>query len=213
MAEKTLADKVLRGFSIVKTEKAFIRVPRLKIANTNQKPLNKKTATKTKTDGIPVSSLISILIKSVVESSKGKRKEDVKSDGVKSYKAIKGDFADTNGGYGTISNGYGNAPQKSYIDYGKLFSYLGKFRAKNPYENMAEHSSSLNKASEDSFALISPEVMEKGKTYVRYFHPTVAMIDKTSLVPVAGMNSAEWEEFKNLMRFDPVLYLLKIKTA
>ena len=71
----------------------------------------------------------------------------------------------------------------------------------------------INKAMEDQgFSLIDKETMEKGANYIRYFNSKIP-IDKSSLVPIAGMNSAEWEQFKMFMRLDTAMYLLKISTS
>ncbi|MBI2658876.1 hypothetical protein HYX05_02110, partial [Candidatus Woesearchaeota archaeon] len=71
----------------------------------------------------------------------------------------------------------------------------------------------LNKAAESgSFALADKETMDKGARYVKYFNSKTP-IDKSSLVPIAGMNSAEWEQFKLWMRLDTVMYLLKTSTS
>lgn len=204
---KTLAEKILRDFSRIKLKKATIKVPRLKVGKQKLKSIPEED------DKLPVSSLINILVKNAVEKAKRERKEKVVEDD-KSYTVLKDerDFL-FNGGYGTVSKGYGSAPHKTYVDYGKLFSYLGKFKSQSPYENMTEHLGTLNKSSESgSFTLVDRETMEKGKFYVRYINSKIP-IDKTSLVPISGMNSAEWEEFKWFMRLDTAMYLLKISTS
>lgn len=204
---KTLADKISRSLSIVKLKTASVKVPKLKI--------RKERAAKPKKDeGMPISSIINILIKSAVEKAKKEGKDKpVEED--KSYKILKDERGLTfNGGYGSVSKGYGTTPHNSYVDYGKLFSYLGSFRAKQPYENMAEHLGNNNKALDDrGFVLVSSETMEKGKSYIRYFNSKVP-IAKNSLVPLApGMNSKDWEEFIWFMRLDTAMYLLKISTS
>lgn len=203
--KKTLTDKVLKNFSRVKLRKASVKVPRLRIKREN--------VSQKKDDSMPVSSIINILIKAAVEKAKKERKEkNLEED--KSYTILKEDRKLIfNGGYGTVSKGYGTAPHTSYVDYGKLFSYLGKFKSQSPYENMAEHVTITNKSLEDKgFTLIGTEAMEKGTFYIRYFNPK-GIIDKTSLVPLPGMNSAEWEQFKMWMRLDTAMYLLKISTS
>ena len=188
--------------SKVGTRKVPVKIPELK--------LRKKDFAQKKEDAIPVSLIINILIKSAIEKAKRERKEKKLED--KSYKIIKQErILMVNGGYGTVSKGYGSAPHNSYIDYEKLFSYLGKFKSKNPYENISDLGES-GKAESGSFALVDRETMEKGKTYIRYFNSKIP-IDKSSLVPMAGMDSAEWEQFKMWMRLDPVMYLLKISTS
>ena len=106
---------------------------------------------------------------------------------------------------------YGIMQSGSYVDYEKLFSYLGKFKATNPYFNnpLAEN----NNSSEHSVkaTLIDLEIMDKGAKYVKYFFPKTADFHSRlgSLVPVAGMSSGEWEQFKLWVTLDPVMYLLK----
>lgn len=207
---KTLAEKVMNDFSRIKVKKTIVKVPRLRIRNLQSK--KPKNESQNKGSKIPVSSLISILIKTAIENAKRELKEKPVENG-KSYKLIKeGKKLISPGGYGSVSKRYGSV-HTSYVDYGKLFSYLGSFRAKQPYEGMAEHAGVLNKSAESrSFTLVDRETMDKGKFYIRYVN-SKAPIDKTSLVPIAGMSSAEWEEFKWFMRLDTPLYLLKISTS
>jgi len=205
LSTETLPDKILNGFSKIRVKKASIKVPRLSI--------KKNKAAKLKNDdSIPVSSIINILIKTAVEKAKRERKEKpVEND--KEYNVLKDNKQIAHGGYGASSKGYGTSSHASYVDYGKLFSYLGKFRSQSAYENMGNHVEALNKAAESgSFVLADKETMDKGARYVRYFNSKTP-IDKTSLVPIAGMNSAEWEQFKWFMRLDTAMYLLKISTS
>ena len=205
LTHKTLAERISRDFSKVKL-KASVKVPKLKVKKEN-------TIKPKKDNNIPISSIINILIKASVDKAKKERKEKISVEKDKSYTLKNEREFIVNGGYGTVSKGYINAPHSSYVDYGKLFSYLGKFKAQGAYENMGDHAEFLNKLTESgSFTLIDREAMDKGARYVRYFHPKVP-IDKTSLAPPTGMNSAEWEEFKRLMRFDTVTYLLKTSTS
>ena len=202
----TLADRIKMDFSKVKLKKAAVKVPKLKV--------RKRKVTSLKSDDkIPISSIINILIKTAVEKSKREKKEKVVEKD-KSYNILKDENEqNVNGGYGTVSKGYDGKPRASYVDYEKLFSYLGKFKSQSAYENIGSHLETLNKAAEGgSFALVDRETMDKGARYVKYFHSKTP-IDKTSLVPIAGMSSAEWEEFKRFMRFDTVMYLLKTSTS
>lgn len=202
-----MADKVSSNFSKVRLRKAIVKVPRIRVKK-------EKAAKSKKGDAIPVSSIIGIMIKNAVEKAKRERKGKVGSEENRIYAILKDDKElNTNGGYGTASKSYGNIPRTSYVDYEKLFSYLGKFKSQSAYENMDNPMDVLNKSIESgSFTLIDRETMEKGKTYVRYFNSKIP-IDKSSLVPIAGMNSAEWEQFKMWMRLDTAMYLLKISTS
>ena len=205
LAKFSLAQKI--ESAKVKLKKVSIRVPKLKI--------KKGFVAQKKDDNIQTSSIINILIKSSIEKAKRERKE--KKEESKSYRVSEQERPlVVNGGYGTISKDYGSAPHKSYVDYEKLFSYLGKFRSKSPYEDIAEHISSLNKASESSsFVLADRDSMDKVGRYEKYIKsPVMAMQTiALSLVPIAGLSSAEWEEIKMLMKFDSVIYTLKTKNS
>lgn len=202
--KKTLGDRIIKNFSKVKLKKASVRVPRLN--------LKKATAAKSKSDNkIPISSIISLIIKSAVEKAKKERKEKAHEE--KSYKIVK-DELPSGGGYGSVSKSYGMSPHTAYIDYKKFFSYLGKFKAKSAYVDFDENAEFLSKP-ESSFVLIENETMDKGARYIKYFFPKGADFHSnlTSLVPISGMNSAEWEKFKLWMMLDPVMYQLKTSTS
>ncbi|MBS3114713.1 hypothetical protein J4448_06440 [Candidatus Woesearchaeota archaeon] len=205
----TLADRIKMDFSKVKLKKAAVKVPKLKV--------RKRKVTSLKSDDkIPISSIINILIKTAVEKSKSEKKEKVVGKD-KSYNILKDDKSlIANGGYGTVSKGYRTTPHSSYIDYEKLFSYLGKFKSQSAYENMGSHLETLNKATESgSFVLADRDSMDKIGRFDKYMKTPVMAIQTMalSLVPIAGLSSAEWEEIKNLMRFDSVMYTLKSKTS
>ena len=80
---------------------------------------------------------------------------------------------------------------------------------------MAEHLGALNKSSDSSFVLAGREAMDKIGRFEKYIKtPTADMpIMALSHVPLPGFSSAEWEEVKMLMKFDPATYTLKTKTA
>lgn len=208
---RTLADRV-RDFSEVKLHKTTIKVPKLKVRTKGKTTFKKEEAQQL------ISSMVNILLKAAIEKSKKERKKKPVEE-EKSYKLLKDDRDIIfNGGYGTVSKSYGSTPRTSYLDYGKLFSHLGSFKAKQPYENMAEHLGAMNKAAESSsFTLVDSETLQKGGWHIKYFyHP--GRFDMytalTSLVsPIPGISSAEWEKFKLLMIIDKVAYNLKISTS
>lgn len=205
MTAITLAEKVKRDFSKIKLKRTFVKVPKLKARKKNIGKAEKD-------DKIPVSTIVNILIKNALENARKEKKPAVES---KKYK-IKEDMPDIIGGYGTASKGYGASVHAFYVDYGKLFSYLGKFKSQSPYENMAEHLSALNKSSESGrFVLADREAMDRIGRFDKYMKSPVMAIQTMalSLVPIAGLSSAEWEEIKMLMKFDSVLYNLKTKTS
>ncbi len=208
MGAKTLSDMV-GDFSKIKLKKATVKIPKLKIRKGNIRKISGKKDSK-----IPVSSIVDIMIKSAVDRAKTEKKAKAQVEEDKSYASSKDDKSAVSGGYGTVQKAYGTAPHASYVDYEKLFSYLGKFRAKQPYESFAS-AQEQNPAEAKAFALVDNETMDKGARYVKYFFPKAADFHSTltSLVPVAGMNSAEWEQFKLWMKLDPVMYSLKTSTS
>ena len=209
MKKITLADRVA-AFSKIKLGKVAVKVPKL---NLKAKPQHHGSKNE-----IPASSIVSILIKNAVETAKKEKKINPSVAEDKSYKIVKDDKPEINGGYGSVSKSYGMSPRSSYADYGKLFSHIGSFRAKQPYESSADHLDALNKAGESSsFQLISAEAMDKVGKYIKYFRPADPRFDfhtaANSLVPMFGMNSGEWEQVKLWMKLDPVMYALKMKTS
>ena len=231
--EKTLASKVSNDFSMKGRGKSAVKVPKLKarerkavdniptsfiinllIKNSVENAKNEK-----KKDGsIPTSLIINLLIKNSVENAKKEKKKEIKLSFAEDrpYTLLKEDKEQNIGGYGTIPKNYGLTPHTSYVDYGKLFSYLGKFKSQSPYENTADPLETLNKATESgSFTLADKDSMDKIGRFDKYMKSPVTAIQTMalSLVPIAGLSSGEWEEIKNLMRFDPVMYTLKSKTS
>lgn len=208
MPNSTLADRLII-FSKVKVKKDAVKVPKLRV-----KP--KVRAQKIKDNGVSIPSIVNMLLKAAVEKAKKEKKKSVVQEG-KSYKLLK-DEKDFSGGYGSVSKAYGTSPGVSYANYEKLFSYLGSFRAKQPYENTADHLGAMNKAADSSsFSLVDSETLQKGGWFVKYCaHPGRFDIYTAlgSLVsPTASMNSSEWEKFKLLMMMDKAMYALKISTS
>lgn len=208
MKKITLADKVA-AFSKIKLGKVGVKVPKL---NLKAKPQNHGSKNE-----IPASSIVNILIKNAVETAKKEKKTNPSVAEDKSYRIVKDDKPEINGGYGSVSKSYGMSPRSSYADYGKLFSHIGSFRAKQPYESSADHLDALNKEGQSSFQLISAEAMDKVGKYIKYFRPADPRFDfhtaANSLVPMFGMNSGEWEQVKLWIKLDPVMYALKMKTS
>ena len=201
---ETLSDKV-RGFSKIKLRKAVVKVPKLKV--------RREIAVKSKKGSkVPISSIINILIKSAIEDVKGEKKEKLFLGEEKGYKILKEDKNLINGGYGAVSNSYAGLVQRSYVDYAKLFSYLGKFKSKNFYESLTNGSAINSTLDSGTFSLIDKETMERGARHARYFTP-LNELNTLSAVPIAGMSSSEWEQFRLWMKLDPIMYRLKTSTS
>ena len=65
-----------------------------------------------------------------------------------------------------------------------------------------------NKSLEDSrFTILNADTIDRVTSHIKYF--SGGYVDTLSLVPKAGMNSAEWEQFRLGMKLDPVLYGFK----
>ena len=209
MVQVSLADSVKRNFSKIRLKKVSVKVPKLKARK-------RREAGTAKGEKIPVSSIINILIKASIENAKREKEKKPVSENKKYTIKDENLGLDAPSGYGAISKGYGTAPHTSYVDYGKLFSYLGKFKSQSAYENMGNHVEFLNKSAESgSFVLADKDSMDKIGRFDKYMKSPVTAIQTMalSLVPIAGLSSGEWEEIKNLMKFDPVLYTLKSKTS
>lgn len=205
----SLTDRIGRDFLTVKVKNAVVKVPQLK-ARRKVKP----KASKAKTPEITLSAIVNIISRNSVEASKQETKQPKPIED-KKYRVIKEELAPASG-YAATSKSYGISIHKPYVDYGKLFSYLGKFKAQTPYQNLEEEpvtSVISSQIESKAFTLIERETMDKGARYIKYLLPKGANIDPSSLVPIAGMSSGEWEQFKLWMKLDPVMYMLKITIA
>ena len=211
MAGSTLAEKVRHDFSRVRLKKSIVKVPKLRAGKTKQAISLKEIA---KDGKIPTSLLVRILIKNALENSKREKKDAKQPVQNIKYGDITKEKDFPAGGYGTVSRFYGASTKTPYANYEKLFSYLGRLKAKGSSYSDAP-AEALSSTESKSFELVSREAMDKGARHVKYFFPKVAdfYANLTSLVPVAGMSSADWEQFKLMMQLDPVMYSLKSKTA
>ena len=204
----TLADKVGKNFVRIKVKRYSVKVPSIKIGKIKFKK-------QVQSDKISVSALVNILIRNALEKVKREKEKKPAAD-IRKYRLLNEDISGVQGGYGAVSKNYGSLIHTSYVDYEKLFSYLGNFKAKNPYENMGDSVEFLNKSVESgSFVLADKDSMDKIGRFDKYMKTpgTAIQTMALSLVPIAGLSSGEWEEIKNLMRFDPVIYTLKSKTS
>ena len=207
MVEITLAEKIRKNFSKVKVKGAIVKVPELNV--------KKIKASKTKKqDKTPVSSIVSILIKSSIENAKKERKEKSEAAENKEYAISKEDAKLGFEVYGSSSERYGTSPHTSYLDYGKLFSYLGKFKAQSSFENFAGDSpvERINKIVEqgNKFYLIDNEVRDDGVRSIKYFTHGALMGEQA--IPTGKINSADWEKFKIWKLVSYVEFNLKMQT-
>lgn len=203
-----LSEKVIKNFTKIKLKGIQVKVPGISDKKVTSKPKKPIKA--------PISSIVEILIKSALAKAKTEKKGKPAAKDDKIYILPIGRDEASSGGYGTVSKNYGTSPQKSYVDYEKIFSYLGKFRSQSMYENMDNPFEFLGKSGmASSFVLADRESMDKIARYDKYVrNPNMAIQTLAlSLVPIAGLSSAEWEEVKKLMVFDPITYNLKSRTS
>ncbi len=208
MTGATLAEKVKIDFSKIKVGKSRIKVPRLKVTSKKQKISAKKPSPQ-----IPISTLINIFIRNSIETARKEAKEKSPAQTGKIYSIIKDNKEEHIGGYGTAPKNYGSFIHTPYVDYGKLFGYLGSFKARSAYESSGVNDVLKTGSGDSGFGLIDSSTIEKGARFVRYMkHPTIDL-NMSSLVPIMGMDSQEWEKFKLWKQLDPVMYLLKTTTS
>lgn len=202
----------MNNFSRIELKKASVKVPELESGK--KRSVWQKRGSNAPALRMPVLSIAEILIKSAVEKAKTGINGKAKFEESAIYRVLKEEMPLATGGYGAVSKGYTAAPGASYVDYEKLFSHLGKFRAQSAYENIENSNpAAANSLTDNGFRLIDSEIMEKGAKYVKFFMPANSEIGSVSAVPVAGMNSSEWEQFKLWMKLDPVMYGLKTRLA
>jgi len=207
LVDITLAEKIRKNFSKVRVKGAIVRVPKLNIKKIKASKIKKQ-------DKTPVSSIVSILIKSSIESAKKERKEKSELEEDRAYRIPKEDAKTGFEGYGAFSRRYGASPHASYVDYGKLFSYLGKFRAQGAFENFASDNPTerINKIVEqgNKFYLIDNEVRDDAVRSIKYFTHGAVMGEQA--LPTGKINSADWEKFKIWKLVSYVEFNLKMQT-
>jgi len=180
--KKTIVELTLKIFFQIKKKKKKLPMHRMKHR------------------GIP--SISSILIDSSVKEVKSKKKKKVLEQdvGEGEIREIK-DGRDTvvNGGYGTVSRSYGHSPSVHYVNYDKLFSYLGSFRAKGMYEdfNGVDADVRAENSNESTREMVSTETMDKAAKHFKYFMRGEVLGD-IGFVPPFGSNisSKEWEKYR-----------------
>lgn len=211
-----------------KSSKTIVDVIRKCVIEFNSKSkTNKKSKYKTKKskkdyiatkNSLFVSSVIKLMIDSTVknlkkENKKSKQKKDIS----KEYKILddKKDII-VNGGYGTISSHYGMSPKVKYVNYDKIFSYLGNFRSNGMYENFDNGNLEMvaKNVTESSREMVSKETMEKAAKHFKYF----MVGDNLSVVGFvppfgSGINSKDWEKYRLMTMMSIYQPLLKLKWA
>lgn len=203
----TLTEKIEGNFDKVKLKRVAVAVPGIdarKLKRSIKKIQHRKR------HEIPTSVLVNIILKAAAEKKKEESKK--KEENFRQYVVVNERRPLlVNAGYGTLSKRYGSLIKTPYIDYGRLFSYLGNFRSKNAFEDFAETPTQLtNRVLEqgNKFYFIDKEVIDTGVKTMKYFTPG-AITGEVHVVPV-GVNSTDWEQFKLWQKIDPVMFNLKM---
>src|SRR3989344_1299008 len=209
--QSTLAEKIERHSENVSFKRFLVKIPKLRVRKGGKQPRKKNPKSRPE---ISTSAIIRILLKAAAEGKKDGKEKKNDSPNSLQYNTPRDDRPILeNAGYGTISRAYGGMIKTPYVDYGKLFSYLGDFRSKNAFEDIEGSPTQLaNKVMErgNRFYFIDREVIDSGVRNLKYFIPGEIMGD-IHAVPV-GINSTDWEKFKLWQKIDPVMFNLKMNT-
>ena len=200
----TLLELTTKHFSSIKkseTKKKIIKIPRLK-SRFNQAAFSLSTL------------LISSSIKEVKEEKKKKNLEqDLKEDEIT---IVEDKEVVVGGGYGTIRVSYGGSPNAKNVDYDKLFSHLGSFRAKGMYEDFGGGNADVrvNNTSEGTREMVSMETVDKAARFFKYAFTGEIPGDMGLVPPVGiGVNSKDWEKYRVMSQMSIYKPLIKLKMS
>src|SRR3989344_3106077 len=198
---KTLSDIITLNFERIAKgpqkevkSKVDVKVPGLK-----PKRMKGKQAPASPARKAPVPDMQSILgnIMKNAATARAKAEKDAK-DEEPQIRIVEEHHDESLGGYGTSRRGaYSSGISASYADYGKLFSYLGSFRAQGAFEDL-NSTERINKLLDEGnkFFFLDKEVIDLGMRQIKYFMLSEKISGQISAVPVGGINSKDWEMFK-----------------
>lgn len=187
----------------------------LKLALLNKKKSSKKeTRLKKNIKGktaANIGSLTRLLINKAVEKTKKTTKKDKSKEDQIIYSTKEERQIIINGGYGTVSKVYGAAPVVKYVNYDKLFSHLGLFKAKGMYEDI--ESSANTGQGESTREMVSTETADKAAKHFKYFVRGDVMGDVGYVPPTgANINSKEWEKYRMMSMMSIYRPIIKLKS-
>lgn len=186
-------------------------------AKKSTKPRKNPDAAKiTKKKNFSIPSIIKSIVGNAVENAKKDGKKNLAEDSNKEYKIINEERGPIlNGGYGTVSreNGYAAASKSKYVNYNKLFSYLGSFRSKGMYEDSDGKQFEAN-AAERTREMVSMETIEKVAKHFKYFVRGEVMGDVGFVPPMGlGVDSKEWEKYRMMSMMSIYRPLIAMKKS
>jgi len=214
LVRKTLFASKKRKKIKSSTKKYFSANKRKKIKSSTIKSLNSNKRKRQKSSsGFSISSLVINSSINEVKEDKNDKKEELEEEVSEEILETEEEVI-VNGGYGTVSTAYENAPVVKYTDYGKIFKYLGSFKTKNSYdsfnfENIRKEGSAMNESTRE---MVSLETMEKAAKHFKYF-VRGEIIGDVGFVPPFGSNidSKEWEKYRLMSQMSIYAPLLKLK--
>jgi len=193
-----------------KVNKVILKLALLNKKKSSKKKTRLKKNIKSKTAS-NIGSLARMLVNKAVEKTKTTKKEENKEDKI-IYSTKEERQIIINGGYGTVSKVYGAAPVVKYVNYDKLFSHLGLFKAKGMYEDI--ESSAKTGQGESTREMVSSETMEKVAKHFKYFVAGDVMGDMGGVPPVGvGVNSKDWEKYRLMSKMSIYQPIIKLKTS
>ncbi len=185
------------------------------VSQKREKSSKKKTRLKKKVKSkasVNIGSLTRMLINKAVEKAKKTTKKDKSKEDKVVYSIKEDKEITTNGGYGTVSKVYSQAPVVKYVNYDKLFSHLGSFRAKGMYEDT--ESSTKTGQGESTREMVSTETADKAAKHFKYFVRGEVTGDIGFVPPVgANINSKEWEKYRTMSMMSIYKPIIKLKSV
>ena len=217
MKKETLADIITLNFKGAENlsdggaKDIKIKVPKLE-ARSKKSSIKEKKPSAIKQHVTDINSILDNVLRNIgnTQNIGEKAEKEAKSDEVKVIE----EKEESHGGYGTSRrSAYAAGAVSSYTDYGKLFSYLGAFKA-NSGQNIENAADMMNRALNEGnkFFFLDTETIDMGVKHIKYFNMGLKLSGDMSAVPMGGVNSKDWEMFKLWSKIDPVMYNLKLNT-
>ncbi|MBI2661796.1 hypothetical protein HYX09_06050 [Candidatus Woesearchaeota archaeon] len=203
-------DRIAKGPQKEVKAKVDVKVPGLK-----PKRMKGKQAQASPAKKAPVPDMQSILgnIMKSAATARAKAEKDAKDEDPR-ISIVEEHHDESLGGYGTSRRGaYNSGISASYSDYGRLFSYLGSFRAKGAFEELGAVERTNRMLDEGNrFFFLDSEVIDTGMKQLKYMSSFQKLTGEINAVPMGGINSKDWEMLKLWKQIDPVMYSLKMST-
>ena len=215
MKKETLADIVTLNFKREENKSDSNAEIKIEVPKLSAKP--KKSSAKekkpiiTRQPAADINSALNDILRNIGNAAGSigeKAEKEVISDEVKVIE----EKEDSHGGYGTSRrSSYAAGAVSSYTDYGKLFSYLGAFRA-NTGQDIESAAQIMNRVLDEGnkFFFLDTETIDMGVKHIKYFNMGLKLSGDMSAVPLGNVNSKDWEMFKLWSKIDPVMYKLKM---